>query len=107
MESCRRVIDPELRQTWVPADFLAQHDVQAWRDLHMWVDSDSDISGSLAWSSEKAMADGLTIRPIDETVRDTLAWFRSLPEERQSNLRTRMTSEREAEVLQAWHESRA
>jgi 2'-hydroxyisoflavone reductase len=45
----------------------------------------------------------LTFRPLDVTARDTLAWFKSLPQDRQSKLRAGLTSEREAEVLAAWH----
>jgi len=103
LDSCLRVTEKETKLTWLAADFLAEHDVEGWRDLTMWADSGSDLSGSLTWSSQKALAAGLTIRPVDETVRDTLAWFKSLPEERQSGLRTRMTPERETELLKAWH----
>jgi 2'-hydroxyisoflavone reductase len=35
--------------------------------------------------------------------RDTLAWFKSRPPERQSKMRAGVTAEREAEVLGAWH----
>jgi 2'-hydroxyisoflavone reductase len=39
------------------------------------------------------------------TARDTLAWFKSLPKERQEKLLAGITSEREAEVLLAWHKT--
>src|SRR5439155_931293 len=43
-----------------------------------------------------------TFRPLADTARDTLAWFKSLPQDRQSKLRAGLTPEREAEVLNAW-----
>lgn len=105
--ACNRVTGMGAELTWVPADFLAKHDVEAWRDVTMWADSDSPERASLTWSSSKALAAGLTIRPVEETIRDTLEWFHSLPQERQAALRTRMTAEREEKILAAWHAANA
>jgi 2'-hydroxyisoflavone reductase len=49
------------------------------------------------------LAKGLTFRPLAETARDTLAWFKSLPQDRQSKTKAGLTPVREAEVLAAWH----
>ncbi len=106
LSACLNTIESDAALTWVPADFLADNDVQAWRDMPAWADSDSDMAGSLTWSADKALAAGLTIRPVEETIRDTLAWFRSLPQERQDTLRAGMSAEKEAAVLAAWHASR-
>ena len=38
-----------------------------------------------------------------DTARDTLAWFKSQPPDRQAKLRAGLSAEREAEVLAAWH----
>ena len=105
LSTCVNTFDSDAVLTWVPADFLAEHDVQAWRDVPAWADSDSALAGSLTWSADKAMAAGLTISPLEVTVRDTLAWYRSLPEERQSELRAGMSGDKEASVLEAWHGS--
>jgi 2'-hydroxyisoflavone reductase len=48
------------------------------------------------------LSKGLTFRPLDVTARDTLAWFKSLPPERQAHPKAGLSSEREAEVLAAW-----
>ena len=107
LESCVRVANAGTSLTWIPAEFLEQHALRAWQELPMWADADSAQSGSLTWSSRKALEAGLTIRPVDATVRDTLQWYRRLPEERQSALRAGIAAQREAQVLNEWHKNTA
>jgi nucleoside-diphosphate-sugar epimerase len=85
--------------TWLPADFLQQQKVEAWSDMPVWA---GDELGLARTKIDRALAKGLTFRPLAETARETLAWFKSLPQERQSKLRAGLTPEREAEVLAAW-----
>jgi 2'-hydroxyisoflavone reductase len=85
--------------TWVPAEFLQQQKVQAWSDMPVWA---GDELGLARTKIGRALTKGLTFRPLPETARDALAWFKSLPQERQSKLRAGVTPEREAEVLAAW-----
>lgn len=89
--------------TWVPADFLEQQKVSPWSDMPVWVPRRGDAGGLSRTSIKRALGKGLTFRPLAETTRDTLAWFKSLPPERQSKLRAGVTRERETEVLAAWH----
>ena len=56
-------------------------------------------------SVAKAVAKGLTFRPLATTAIETLAWFRAQPAERQAKPRTGLTPEREAEVLARWRAS--
>jgi len=104
LESCVRVSDKGTTLTWVPADVLTKHTLRPWQELPMWADSESPLSGSLTWSSAKALGAGLTIRPIDETVKDTLDWFERLPEKRRATLRAGISAAKEKEVLAAWHQ---
>jgi 2'-hydroxyisoflavone reductase len=46
---------------------------------------------------------GLRSRPLEITVRDTLAWFQTLPAERQAKLRAGLDPQKEADTLRAWH----
>jgi 2'-hydroxyisoflavone reductase len=89
--------------TWLPAEFLQQQKVDAWSDMPVWA---GDELGLARTKIDHALAKGLTFRPLGETARDTLAWFKSLPQERQSKLRAGLTPEREAEVLAAWKRSK-
>ncbi len=102
LDACVGVTDKGTELEWVPADFLAENGLQSWQQIQMWADGDSPLSGSLTWSADKSLAAGLTIRPVEDTIRATLDWFRSLPEERQAALRSGIPADKEAEVLAAW-----
>jgi 2'-hydroxyisoflavone reductase len=52
-------------------------------------------------SIERALALGLTFRPLEDTARDTLAWEQTLPADARA-ASPALTPEREAQVLAAW-----
>ena len=89
--------------TWVNTDFLEKQKVEPWSDMPVWVPPRGEAGGMGRISIKKALAKGLTFRPLAETARDTLKWFKSQSPERQSKLKAGLTPEREAEVLAAWH----
>jgi 2'-hydroxyisoflavone reductase len=91
--------------TWVPAAFLTQHNVSAWGDMPLWIPPEGDSAGFHMRKIERATKAGLTFRPIDDTCKSTLDWYRSRPEEHQKTLVGGIKPEREAEVLKAWHDS--
>ena len=62
-----------------------------------------ETAGASLTSTGRAQKAGLKIRPIQETVTDTLAWFHTLPPERQAKLRAGIDPQKEADVLKAWH----
>ena len=88
--------------TWVDADFLREHEVGAWMEMPVWVYPDPETQGFSAYDCTKAIGAGLTFRPLAQTARDTLDWWKSLPEEDQG-LRTGIDPEKEADILRAWH----
>jgi 2'-hydroxyisoflavone reductase len=99
LDAIKGALDSSAKFTWLPAEFLRQQKVEAWSDMPVWA---GDELGLARTKIDHALAKGLTFRPLDETARDTLAWFKSLPQDRQSKLRAGLTPEREAEVLAAW-----
>jgi 2'-hydroxyisoflavone reductase len=84
--------------TWVSDEFLAEHEVGEWMELPLWI-YDPAFRGMHAADVSRAVAAGLTFRPVDETVRDTAAWDASRGE---PELATGLSAEREAELLAAW-----
>jgi 2'-hydroxyisoflavone reductase len=91
--------------TWADAKFLEEQGVQPWSHMPVWVPAEGDSRGMGTVNVGKAMRDGLRFRPIEDTAQATLAWFQTLPAERQAKLRAGITAEREAEVLAAWKAS--
>jgi len=91
--------------TWVNEDFLAAHWKAEDLDFPPWSPMKGDMAAASLTSVERAMRSGLKIRPLEDTVRDTLAWFQSLPAERQAKLRAGLDPQKEADTLRAWHES--
>lgn len=89
--------------TWANAQFLEAQKVNAWSDMPVWVPPAGDSGALMQISTQRAQAKGLTYRPLATTARDTLAYHKSRPEERQSKLRAGITAARESELLAALH----
>jgi 2'-hydroxyisoflavone reductase len=58
--------------------------------------------GHLSVKNDRAVAAGLTFTPLATTVRDTLAWWPTVPEARRNAPRFALSPEQEATVLAAW-----
>jgi 2'-hydroxyisoflavone reductase len=99
LDQIKGALNSKATFTWVPADFLEKEKVEAWSDMPVWT---GEESGMARTNINRALAKGLTFRPLAETARDTLTWFKSQPQDRQSKLRAGLTPEREAEVLAQW-----
>ena len=87
--------------TWVDDDFLVAHEVSPYTELPLWVPA--EYGGFNAFGIDKALAAGLSFRPVEETVRDTLAWAATRPAD--YVWRNGLPAEREAELLREWHAS--
>ncbi|MGH7694892.1 MAG: NAD-dependent epimerase/dehydratase family protein [Gemmatimonadaceae bacterium] len=93
----------DIKFTWLPVDFLAEQKVRGWSDMPTWLPMTGENKGWGRVSIARALEKGLTFRPLADTTRDLLAWFKTQPAERQATLRAGLKPEREAEVLAAWH----
>lgn len=90
---CAAVCGTQCHLHWCAADRLAEHGVRPWTDLPLWVPSPVPVD------VRRAFAAGLTARPLEEVVRDTLAWART--EGRARPLSAGLSPERERAVLEA------
>jgi 2'-hydroxyisoflavone reductase len=107
LEACREGCDADARFTWVDEQFLEEKEVQPWGDLPLWIPESSEHHRFfMAVSCERALASGLTFRPVAETARDTLAWQRAgspgVVAEGTNVLTNTLTPERERELLGEW-----
>lgn len=92
--------------TWVDADFLEKQGIEAWKHMPVWIPPQGEYAGFHFRSNAKAVAKGLTFRPLAETALDTIEWNKTRsPEARQAQLDGKfngLSPAREAEVLAAW-----
>jgi 2'-hydroxyisoflavone reductase len=96
-------VDSDARLVPVDGDWLVERGVDGLQ-LPLWTEGGPEWS--LAMSTERAQAAGLTYRPFADTVRDTLAWARANPEQSTSD-DWGMSPEREQELLDAWAATQA
>jgi 2'-hydroxyisoflavone reductase len=100
LETCRSEARADAEITWADERFLLESGVQPQMELPLWMPG---AAGAAAFDCRRAYAAGLELRPLVETVRDTLAWEAGQPA---PSGRAGITREREAELLRAWHERR-
>jgi len=102
LEGVRGALKSDAQFTWVAADFLDAQKVSPWSDMPVWIPADGDSAGFARRSTSKALAKGLSFRPLAMTAADTLAWFASQPAERQAKRGAGISPEREKELLSLW-----
>ncbi|MGN9841782.1 NAD-dependent epimerase/dehydratase family protein [Nonomuraea sp. H19] len=103
---CKEVTGSDAEFVWVDDEFLAGQGVRTFVELPLWGGPPSAEVGNF-WSvpTAKAEAAGLRIRPVAETVRDTWAWLREIPEAERNfgtNTPHGIAPEKEAAILAAW-----
>src|SRR5437588_2573011 len=104
LDGTKAALNSNATFTWVTEDFLTRQKVEPWSDMPVWTGKESGLARA---KIDRALSKGLTFRPLAETARDTLAWFKSQGRDRQAKLRGGITAEREAEVLTAWKKQKA
>jgi 2'-hydroxyisoflavone reductase len=97
----RAITSSPVSFTWVDADFLREHEVGAWMEMPVWVYPSEETRGFSSYDCSKAIAAGLSFRPLADTARATLDWWKSLPEDQQT-MRTGIDPEKEARILTEW-----
>jgi 2'-hydroxyisoflavone reductase len=107
MEACREAAGKtDAGLTWVEEEFLLAHEVAPYNALPLWVPEKFRVFEDV--DVRRAVRAGLRFRPLIETLRDTLAWARTLPEGPREPrvgipLSPALTAEREREILARWH----
>jgi 2'-hydroxyisoflavone reductase len=100
LDTCRRTINTSSEPVWIDEAFLKEQEVSPWGDLPMWLDAESNSDGMDQMDISKGLANGLTFRSLEQTLRDTLTWAKTRPADYQP--RGGLTVEKEQEVLRLW-----
>jgi 2'-hydroxyisoflavone reductase len=95
----KSAIKSPIKRREVSAEFLATNKVSMWMDMPVWVPGSGETVGMHRRSHKKAMAAGLTYRPVPVTAADTLAWWDAQKPERRAAPKAGLKPEREAELL--------
>ncbi len=101
LDAARDLTGSDAHFTWVSDQFLIAHDVGPYVELPLWVPAEA--GGFNSFNIDRALAAGLTFRPVAETVGDTLAWLATRPSD--TVWRAGLPAEREAQLLAQWHAS--
>lgn len=105
LETCKRVTGSDARFTWVDAKFLEKHQKPG-DYFPIWISPQAEggtMAGFHRWSNKRAVEKGLNFRPLDDTVRDLMKWYKDLKPEQQTRFLAGIGAEREAELLDLWH----
>jgi len=94
LETCREVTGSDAKLVWVDGDFLLEQGVEQWMGLPMWM-HEEEWRGVHMADVSRALAAGLSFRPLEEIVRATL-------DEAETTEEAGLSPEREREVLDAW-----
>jgi 2'-hydroxyisoflavone reductase len=108
LQACAAAAAVQPAWCWLDGDELQRLGLRVWIDLPVWLPparrqaaaNASDGYGEVA--NARARAAGLQVSPLQRTVQDTLAWWRSLPPEQQHFSKAGLSPEREAQALAAW-----
>lgn len=103
LEACRQASSSDAHFTWVNEAFLLKNQVQPWSQLPLWLpESSPEYAGMQQVSIRKALAAGLTFRPLEDTIRDTLAWASNRPKDH--TWRAGLSREQETALLQKFRQ---
>jgi 2'-hydroxyisoflavone reductase len=97
LETCKQVSSSNADIRWAGVEFLNQNNVVPWSDMPVWIPDTAEEAGFSRFDVSKAIQAGLTFRPLEETVRDTIDWAKTRPPEYE--WRAGLKPEREQELL--------
>jgi 2'-hydroxyisoflavone reductase len=95
LDDMRETIRSDAEIVWLDGERVLEAGVQPWSELPLWLPG-NDYAGMARADISRALAAGLTFRPVGETIADTLAWDRTEPGERPT-----LAHDREQEILAA------
>jgi 2'-hydroxyisoflavone reductase len=99
-ERAKAAINPAVKYVYVEDyDFIEKHKIDS---SVPWILLKGNDYGHQSIKNEKAVAAGLKFKPVEETLRDTLAWWPSVPEARRNAPRWAISAATEAQALADW-----
>lgn len=100
LETAKAVTGSNATFTWVNDDFLVENEVAPFTELPLWIPE--TYNGLQALNIDRALAAGLTFRPLADTIRDTLNWNMKRTGESGAQPRAGLMRDREEALLAKW-----
>jgi 2'-hydroxyisoflavone reductase len=102
--AARKQVKPkdEPRAVYLPSEFLEEQKVAPWSEMPVWLPAKGEEAAFAGTSNRAALARGLKITPLENTVNDTLAWHLTRPAEEREKLKAGIAADKEAAVLATW-----
>ncbi len=100
LAGCRAVTSSPVRFTWVSEEFLAAQKAAIWSEVPAWAPGDPLMFVDVS----RAVAAGLTYRPLADTARDTIEWDKARPPAERAKRAAGMSREREKQLLTLWQQ---
>jgi 2'-hydroxyisoflavone reductase len=104
INTSQRVTGSHATIVWASDEFLLEQNVQPFMEMPLWVPERYNAIQMV--NVDRALQAGLTFRPLEQTIQDTLRWNATrAPSEREyrdGNRRGGLMQAREAELLTAW-----
>ena len=106
LDECKTIGQSDASFTWASEDFLLQENVSAWSQMPLWLPEEAapHLKGFMFINGDKAFKAGLSLRPLNETVRDTLNWAHT---HLGNELKAGIDASKEQAFLTKWHGTRS
>lgn len=99
-----KALNANVKYTYVDDyDFLKSRGIE---EAIPWALLQGNDYGMMSAKNDKAIAAGLGFRPLADTIRETAAWWPSVPQARRDHPRFTISPETEAKALADWHARR-
>jgi 2'-hydroxyisoflavone reductase len=100
LERIARALGAHPEFAWIDTATLEEQGIEPWSDLPLVLPYDGSIDGLARTHVIRAITRGLRYRPLEETARDVLAWWKTL--DPHPPLKAGLTAERETALLEAF-----
>jgi nucleoside-diphosphate-sugar epimerase len=104
LQTCNEVVGKAAELVWLSPEAVEAAGVSGWTQLPIWVPPSGELAGLHDGDVSAAYAQGLSCRPVRNTVADTWDWLRSegFPEPRRDRPSVGLDPDIERELLDTW-----
>ncbi|PAD65986.1 NAD-dependent dehydratase [Bacillus sp. 7586-K] len=106
LNTCKAVTNSDAVFVWAEEQFVLEHKIQPWTEMPLWIPEHYPLEGekepwkgSFRISIEKAVAAGLSFRPLEETIHDVYQWEK---DRQDTERRAGISRDKEQELLKSW-----